>query len=192
MAHNNEFFFKGLTNEPNKPDPTKPDPDESTRPQYMSPLLHKKLVKDFSSLPTLRETLLSTASSMFGPGFVWLVMKSPEATQSFVTSGSNFGILTTYLAGSPYPGAHFRRQESDLNTVGVIGSKSRGDKGVPGYGGFSQASLYPVLCVNTWEHVWLPDYGMFGKEDYLRRWWDHINWTVVENRCNFLMRDPVR
>ena len=45
------------------------------------------------------------------------------------------------------------------------------------YGG---ADLDILLTVNTWEHVWLRDWGIGGKKAYLEEWWRAINWDVVE------------
>jgi Fe-Mn family superoxide dismutase len=173
MAHNNHFFFQGLA------------PVETVMPES----LKKELEDSFSSIETLRQEMVLTASSMFGPGFVWLV-KHPLRKK--------YSILTTYLAGSPYPGAHYRRQEVDMNTedksisaavrrtlrnepvntVGAHGSHSA--KKLPPGG----IELNPVLCINTWEHVYLPDYGVGafgsgGKRAFAERWWHRIDWAVV-------------
>ena len=43
-------------------------------------------------------------------------------------------------------------------------------------------SLDVLLCVNTWEHVWLHDHGIGGKRRFLEAWWDSIDWRVVESR----------
>ena len=45
--------------------------------------------------------------------------------------------------------------------------------------------LEPMLCVNTWQHVWLHDYGFGGKREYLERWWDSVDWDVVERNGQF-------
>ncbi|KAL8843519.1 MAG: hypothetical protein Q9170_000023 [Blastenia crenularia] len=82
-AHNNHFFFSTLID------------------------------SSFSSLPTLRSHFLSTADSMFGPGYVWLVKR----TQPTLNEQMQLSILATYNAGSPYPGAHFRLQPLDMNTA---------------------------------------------------------------------------
>lgn len=47
-------------------------------------------------------------------------------------------------------------------------------------GGYSS---YPILCVNTWEHAYLRDYGIGGKRAYLERWWDRVDWAVVERNA---------
>ncbi|KAI9732062.1 MAG: hypothetical protein M1818_007657 [Claussenomyces sp. TS43310] len=174
MAHNNHFFFQGLATE----ETTMPGP------------LRKALESDFGSLETLRREFVATGTSMFGPGFVWLVK----------ARDGRYSLLNTYLAGSPYPGAHWRRQARDMNTeidarspadyarqealnklpvvnsVGAHGPLSESGKLAPG-----GVSINPVLCVSTWQHVYMPDWGLLQKKQFLEAWWDRINWDVVAN-----------
>lgn len=169
MAFNNHFFFRGLNTNPNV---------ESR----MSSDLELQIKKDFSSLDTLRAEFLAIAEAMFGPGFVWLV-------QANDTSPGRLRILPTYLAGSPLSGAHYRRQSEDkttqnadsqqaVNNVGSFGSaalqKPQGPKKPLG-----GVDIVPLLCINTWEHVWLQDYGVKGKRKYLEAWWNSIDWDLV-------------
>jgi Fe-Mn family superoxide dismutase len=141
----------------------------------------------FSSLDTLRESFLTTAQAMFGPGFVWLVQVNEVSAGSVRNS---FRILPTYLAGSPVSGAHYRRQSLDLNTENPDSYTSKGLNPVGAFGSAAQTvkkdkkalggvDVIPLLCVNTWEHVWLHDYGIKGKRDYLERWWEAIHWNKV-------------
>jgi Fe-Mn family superoxide dismutase len=168
MAFNNHFFFSGINTQP---EPSRPSAE-----------LQVRLIEHFSSMETLREEFLTTAEAMFGPGFVWLVQTN--------TQKASFRILPTYLAGSPLSGAHYRRQPVDqntqhepTNTAGSFGPNSSAQKGKPKrpLGG---VDVTPLLCVNTWEHVWLQDYvpkhGFAGKRLYLEAWWDKINWSVAE------------
>jgi Fe-Mn family superoxide dismutase len=178
MAHNNHFFFSGLS------------PVETAMPEP----LQKELEDTFQSIETLRKEMIVTASSMFGPGFVWLV-KLPATRK--------FSLLTTYLAGSPYPGAHYRRQVVDMNTEDPSVSESlrrtlsaEPVNTVGAHGAYSEKKLppggidlIPTLCINTWEHVYLPDYGVGafeggGVRAYAERWWDRIDWNVVANHAN--------
>jgi Fe-Mn family superoxide dismutase len=130
---------------------------------------------------------------MFGPGFVWLVRTKGE---------QEYALLTTYIAGSPYPGAHWRRQNRDLNTepeikapadysrvealrnmpvantVGAHGPYSAAGRTPPG-----GVDVIPVLCVNTWQHVYLADWGVLQKKQYLEAWWEKIDWNVVANNA---------
>lgn len=140
---------------------------------------------------------------MFGPGFVWLVKQ---------TSSSSLRILATYIAGSPYPGAHYRAQPVDMATTntGVHGqmtpeeyARNRTTQSLAGavgnagsFGSLSKnarkmapggVELEPILCVNTWEHVWLRDWGVDGKRRYLEAWWEKINWNVVDANAGYLV-----
>jgi len=134
--------------------------------------------------------------SMFGPGFVWLV----KADQPGMFA--SFKVLPTYLAGSPYPGAHWRRQEVDLNTavgstpVGMEAARKHLENTAYGLGKQTfetkkrlehapgGTNVVPVLCVNVWEHVYMPDYGIAGKQAFVEKWWNHINWEMVNEEAN--------
>lgn len=171
MAHNNHFFFKTLSR-------------DGVRREIPSQL-KEKLTESFSSIDTLKREFVNTACAMFGPGFVWLVVDRP----------GNYSLVSTYLAGSPYPKAHFRRQNVDMNTedksipeavrnanrlqpvngVGAHGPQSGNKLQLPP----GAADITPVLCLNTWEHVYLRDYGVANKRLYVEKWWDVIDWEVV-------------
>jgi Fe-Mn family superoxide dismutase len=195
MIFNNHFFFSGLTN----------------KPSPMHPELQRELELCFGSIDNLRKEMTITALSMFGPGFVWLVRvfdkRLSKNTSEAEALRYDFRLLPTYLAGSPFAEAHWRRQGVDMNTSseeqwrqGPLpgqpmapyqtpttpgGAKGSGDGAeirdriAPG-----GAHLVPLLCINTWEHVWLTDYGFGdgiskGKVEYVKRWWHVINWERV-------------
>lgn len=42
-------------------------------------------------------------------------------------------------------------------------------------------TLHPLLCLSTHPHCYLEDYGVWGREEYVRNWWNHINWPQVES-----------
>lgn len=78
------------------------------------------------------------------------------------------------------------------NTAGAHGALSQSQNLPPG-----GAAYRPVLCVNTWEHVYLMDYGaawisrlgadgqeevVEGKRQYIENWWNAIDWNVVQSR----------
>ncbi|KXX77481.1 Superoxide dismutase [Fe] [Madurella mycetomatis] len=186
MAHNNQFFFQHLT----------------PKPVEMPALLRGHLEQSFGSIETLRNEMIYTADAMFGPGFVWLV----KVSTPFMPV--SFKVLTTYLAGSPYPAAHWRRQDVDMNTksgswneAAIETGKKYLDNSAFGAGKRSPEAtkrlsfapggtdLVPVLCLNTWEHVWLWDYGFGvgqsgGKLAYAQAWWKSIDWDKVCKEAN--------
>ena len=113
MAHNQQFFFETLVISPSSLElqgrgRLKSIIAQSPSPRPMPDVISSYIKKSFSSVSSFRETFLATANAMFGPGFVWLV---------YLRDTSRFAILNTYIAGSPYPGAHFRRQGVDMNTA---------------------------------------------------------------------------
>lgn len=174
MAHNNHHFFNTIT------------PGDVP----MSDSFKNELEASFGSIETLREEFIVTANAMFGPGFVWLVRGrgSPE---------KKYSLLCTYLAGSPYPGAHFRKQTTDLNTedktvaeaiqrkfrepvtntVGAHGAHA-GRQLAPG-----GVDVNPILCLNTWQHAYISDYGVTQKRLYAENWWKAVDWLVVEGNA---------
>lgn len=173
MAFNNHFFFDSLALLP--------------QPLKSFESFHKDLVKSFGSIDALRDTMLGNARAMFGPGFVWLVWTPVPSTQGTQGTHDNpnygFRLLNTYLAGTPFPEADFRRQGQDMstNSAGSFGATSavgRAEaKFPPGTG-----PVHPVLCVNTWEHVYLTDYKVGEKQKYLEDWWEAIDWEAVHAR----------
>ena len=182
MAHNNHFFFQALSTSPLTLDKL--------------PNLKRSLEKTFGSIETLRITMLDTAASMFGPGFVWLVWARDTAPGS--ARRGDWRILSTYLAGTPYPEAGYRQQGLDMNTnnASTLGAYQDGHAAnkVGSFGrhsepGHKQAiippggtSVMPVLCVNTWEHVYIYDYGLQDKRRYLVDWWQAVDWDTVYYR----------
>lgn len=40
-------------------------------------------------------------------------------------------------------------------------------------------NLIPLLCISVHEHAWITDYGVWGKEEYLKRFWGAVNWEKV-------------
>ncbi|KAM3414468.1 hypothetical protein BST61_g9632 [Cercospora zeina] len=194
MAYNNHYFFCSLSTLP--------------LPLHKAPQLSESLVKTFGSIETLRETMIETAASMFGPGFVWLVW-ARNIDSSSVSRGSTFAarngswrILTTYNAGTPFPEAGYRQQGLDManNTLDSYQAHLQEQATIPGntagaFGPHSLAgkeeakmppggtSVVPILCVNTWEHVWLYDFGVPGKRQYLHDWWNAVDWGIVQERA---------
>lgn len=145
-----------------------------------------KLVADMiesgSSPESLKQDFLAAASAQFGGGFVWLVSENQSGL---------LRILCTYSAGTPYSEAFARQQPVDTNnepprkSAGWLADSFANRPGPVGVAPGGR-QVTPLLCVNTWEHAWLFDYGFGGaagggKDEYLERWWDRVDWNLVEN-----------
>ncbi|KAF7845745.1 hypothetical protein BT93_L0839 [Corymbia citriodora subsp. variegata] len=182
MAHFNHFFFQSLARE------------KTVVPQSLSRAIEENFA---DGLEGLREEMLECGAAIFGNGFVWL-MKEPR--RGNVPGGLR--ILCTYNAGSPYSEAYKMRQDRDMatyanasmssisearrlqpqNNVGVGGQYSAANRS--GVMPLNALQGQPLLCLNVWQHVWVPDYGVMGKNIYLSNWWDRIDWEQVSERYN--------
>jgi Fe-Mn family superoxide dismutase len=136
------------------------------------------MVDSGSSPESIKLDFLAAASAQFGGGFVWLVSQRKDGL---------LRILNTYNAGTPYSEAFARQQPVDMNTEpakkagGWYNPDSFSNQGVSANTAPGGNPITPLLCVNTWEHAWLYDYGFDGKDEYLERWWDRVDWNLVEN-----------
>lgn len=225
MALNTDFFFKQLL--------PATSPEAASASREIPATLRAAIEDNFSSVETLRLEFAAIAAGMFGPGFIWLV-KANNLHQSG-RGGDNLRLLTTYHAGSPFPGAHYRRQAVDMNNVGAemaIGSADLAAKWLSDQGKAAShgappppppppavgaagavagaaadaaaaaalgqqvdkrppggADIIPLLCLSTWEHVWLRDYGVGadgygGKAGFVDAWWKAIDWEAVDALAN--------
>lgn len=186
MAWNHNFFFEQLARLESAV-PGRPPEEVGFAPVTMPSQLQKSLEDQFGTIETLRREMTITADVMFGPGFVWLI-KQPRTAE--------YRVLPTYLAGTPYLTAHWRRQGVDLNTHAGAASpdsaatgreyldRAQAAVGATAAGQFDtppgSGELIPLLCLSTWQHVWLRDWGIAGKLDFAEAWWDCVDWRKVE------------
>lgn len=167
MAHFNHFFFDSLAKEKVEV------PDQ----------LARMIDEGFSSLDNLRQEMLENGAAIFGNGFVWLLKEGGTPPGKMPP----LRILCTYNAGSPYSEAYRMRQSRDMATgyAGAVGPYSRS-----GQQQFAPNALkgVPILCLNVWQHMYVPDYGVLGKNTYLAAWWERIDWNKVAER--YSRQDP--
>lgn len=181
MAHFNHFWWESLA-------PEKTEPHDTLR---------KDIEERFGSLKDLRNEMLEHGDAMFGNGFVWLIKEHGVLGMHHTP----LKILCTYNAGSPYSEAWRMRQapkeqlkwqdpetirrarmQEVQNTAGSSGQYSQQAR--MGYASPVQLNGTPLLCLNVWQHMWIPDYGILGKRSYLAAWWERIDWDRVFDRYN--------
>jgi superoxide dismutase len=124
----------------------------------------------WSSPEALKTEFLTTAKKMFGNGWVWLVLDQTKYLR----------IVCTYNAGTPY-GAAYRRQETDMNTTPDLSIRET-TNAVRNSSAAGANWAVPLLNINVWEHAWVEDFGVNGKEQYLEAVWNAIDWSVVSAR----------
>lgn len=124
----------------------------------------------FGTLSALRNLIFQTALSIHGSGWVWLV----------VGPNSDLKVLATYNAGTPFNIK--ARQPQDPNTNWNLDNTRPSQQ----TGGLRpnrkhEYLVLPLLGLNVWEHAYIVDYGVNGKQQYLKNWWSAINWQRVND-----------
>ncbi|KAF9649327.1 manganese and iron superoxide dismutase [Thelephora ganbajun] len=94
----------------------------------------------------------------------------PTATRGFHTSAhaeSIYGGKAVGLYGRDVDGEAFEGEvpTADFEKIGT--------------------NLYPLFCLSVHEHAWLTaGYGIWGKEEYLKRFWTVLDWKKVSDAFN--------
>lgn len=194
LALNHSFFLSGLIPGITQAHPEFPQPSPDSDARFFGKTLATAIADQYGSLPQLKLAFSSAAMGMFSGGYVWLVKDEH----------GRLGIVPTYGTGTVLVQQRQQRGPSDLVAAVQDGS---GEGAAPPEGaqadsrpGLAQGTptsrfdslahgsaagaigknLYPLLCVSVFEHAWLGDYGLWGKERYLQRFWDAVNWTRAE------------
>ncbi|KAF4550283.1 Iron/manganese superoxide dismutase-like protein [Elsinoe fawcettii] len=188
QAHNNHFFFKGISHAPRSADEF--------------PSLKEALERDFGSMKNLRDQMVFTAAGMFGSGYVWLVW----VRNQLGTGSGQWRVLATYNAGTPYAfhqqtedgalgrgrlqgkdmanmspeaAAALQRPRQGL-TAGAFGAHSATGRAEARRRLGAPQEIFPVLCVSVWQHAYLRDHGVGGKKAFLDAWWRFVDWEEVD------------
>lgn len=181
QALNNSFFLSTLA------------PQKLLRESTPLPKMSTAISKSFSSYPEMCLAFSSAAFGMAGSGWVWLVTDQHR----------NLGVVPTFGSGTVIvqkrmqQGKNFSLPSINDQTGGPASpdtpQQGRGSPNRPGRPSDSLFSgigitdqvgkeIYPLLNVSVHEHAWLNDYGVMGKEEYLTRFWNCVNWDKVEER----------
>lgn len=181
QALNNSFFLSTLAPQDRLHNPT-PLPKVATA-----------ISKSFGSFPEMCLAFSSAAYGMVGSGWVWLVTDQHRNLGVVPTFGSGTVIVQNRLQ----QGKHFLLPSiNDQSTGSPDGAKNAStslplerpsrpaDALFSGLGISDKVGkeLYPLLNISVHEHAWLNDYGIMGKEEYLTRFWNCVNWDKVEER----------
>lgn len=51
---------------------------------------------------------------------------------------------------------------------------------ITGAGSQVGKSLHPLTCISVHPHCYLEDYGVWGREEYVRNWWGAVDWKKAE------------
>jgi len=185
QALNNSFFLDNLipTTEPSM--------------HRMKLPLQRHLTEHFGSIHQFISYMSAAAMGMMGSGWVWLVIDSQNRLATIATYGAGTMLVRErqqvhpWGAGEPplLGGAGKSEVQGESPTVA---QKEKADVGVfereitmstnnfEWYG----VNLNPIMCISVHEHAWLHDYGVWGKETYLKRFWAVCDWVKISENHN--------
>lgn len=150
---------------------------------------HAALMQSFGSLVELKTLLLESAYAINGDGFTWLVAvvktKNSAAAAAAEPTYESLAVLNTYNAGIPENKdrscqlIRFATENEPRQMVkNIHQSIADAQKNESNF----SAEYIPLLCIDASPKVWLHDYGVFGKRQYLEQAWRSIDWDVVLQR----------
>lgn len=204
MALNNSFFLSNLKP---KPLPAGVTLWEDVQPPKPPVRLLQAIEENFDSLSAFKLAFSSAAYGMSGSGYVWLVIDR-EGTMGIVPTYGAGTILvqnriqrdgardewlrpsivdqpnlpppTSQQSSSSYSNSRRFQPFSArvMSTSARVEKKAASRVNLEGVEGRGE-ELYPLLCISVHERDWLPDYGMWGKEEYLMRWYECVDWNRV-------------
>ncbi|AET37556.1 mitochondrial 37S ribosomal protein mS43 Ecym_1321 [Eremothecium cymbalariae DBVPG len=153
--------------------------------------LHQALLESFGSIVEFRSLLLNSNLAISGDGYTWLVAKKSNAKDALMeTEFDKLFILNTYNAGSPFTvdrTHHFQRaaqqNSSELHHLPEEATNKNTTTTVTDAAVYKKSTVYiPLLAIDASPKTWLHDYGVFGKQEYLDKIWESIEWGIVESR----------
>lgn len=196
LALNNSFFLSGLLPKDKQPNKEYPQPSTHTGviPTFYGKTLATAIADQYGSLPQFKLAFAAAGMGSVSNGYLWLVKDEH----------GRLGIVPTYGAGTIL--VHQRQQTGPRDlAAGVQDGRTSPDAAAETaqkdeaptpapraqnrFESLAQSSasgaignnVYPLFCASLFEHAWLGDYGFWGKERYLQRFWDAVNWTRAEH-----------
>ena len=201
-ALNNSFFFANL----------KQEPSESSEPTGS---LARHIEEQFGSIQEFKSHFGATANALTGGGYVWLVSDSNRRIGIVTTYGSGTilirsrqqrGLWNTFSMIDNEPSSQQsnklnNNQQSPLSspthsskpttpntsnplgTVREYSSLNFDSRNVAETGDV----LTPLLCLSVFERCYLTDFGVWGREEYIKNFWKVVDWSKVEEAFDKLI-----
>lgn len=170
---------------------------EGEQPTLPGPELLAQIERDYESLPAFKSQFSAAALGMVQSGWLWLVRDQAGRLGIVPTLGHSTLLVSkqhkrglhnfeaTLLDTRPTPE---EEAEAALNSPATTyGDAGAGTQNYVPFARLASArdktkvgqELTPLFCLSLHEHSWLPDYGIWGKEDYLVNFWHSLNWAEV-------------
>ncbi|CAG8472527.1 26437_t:CDS:2 [Racocetra persica] len=176
QAWNNDFFLQGLT------------PKGVTLPE---PFLHERIKQTFGSINDFKTHI-----------WHWDYLVPDGHGKLVETEFKQLRVVNTYNAGTTLDTTRLQEKDPNNHPTSFLSSPflTTSSQFAPNAGSSKpvpppsialnlvdppphKSKFTPLLCLNVWEHAYLKDFGIHGKETYIDRFWECVDWTVVHNRA---------
>lgn len=159
-------------------------------PRGLEPSLEKQ--SNVSSPTALNPSVTHPAASLFDSSSSTSPLStSPSHSSSpstpptpFDRFGQTRAFANRSMTLSPNPSRLFIdgqvNRSNDLDINAAVGFVPDSKAPIHQFG----AHLTPLFCVSIHEHAWMIDYGVWGKEEYMARFWDVLDWRKVSEIHN--------
>lgn len=122
--------------------------------------LHEYYFEQFEPTPSTDDNMLKTAiATAYGSVDIW--------REEVMTAASARGIGWVLFVRDSLNGRLIIEWVSD-HDVGIL------------------AGANVIMALDVWEHAYLLDYLPSGRKDYIKAFFDNLNWAVLENRFGLL------
>ncbi|PRT53466.1 37S ribosomal protein S26, mitochondrial [Wickerhamiella sorbophila] len=158
QAHNNHLFFESLTSH------------ETAAKASPSPALLRRIEERFGSVENLKQAFKEATATVHGNGWIFLI-EQPD---------KKLDIVSSHNAGTPY---HFGRQQS-LDLAGPVSEDDLAhlQKLQHKINAKEKNFNIALLALNLWQHAYILDFGIAGREDYIEAWWRALDWNKINAR----------
>ncbi|CAG8450546.1 11120_t:CDS:2, partial [Ambispora leptoticha] len=152
--------------------------NKQTRIKYK---IFSNLINEFGSLEAFKDE--SNAMAIFGCGWTWLVQ----------TEFQMLRIVNSYNAGTALDTTRTQSVEPNFDSLSapVISYVKEKEKSLQAPSAAPSAPppnhlrFTPLLVLSVWEHAYLTDYGVNGRDKYIDQFWECVNWEKVDQRATF-------
>lgn len=166
-THNNHLFIENIL----------PTPDIINSQLKPSRLFESKIKDSFGeniSWDIIKDRMIKIAEKdVIGQGWLFLIENENKKLH----------ILTCQNNGTPY---YFPLNQSmDLNNIlknDHIDTLQQLELLMKNPKNKIRDWTLPLICISLWDHSYIHDYGVDGREKYLKNVLDNLNWSVINNR----------
>lgn len=127
------------------------------------------------------------AADVWNHNFFFAALKNAETNPSPVPSRSFAEVIETHFSSFEYFQTLFEYNARALfgsgwtwlvSMDGNLEILNTSNSGTPAAVG---RDVKPLLCLDMWEHSFMPDYG-HNKQAYVKNFFANVDWSIVENR----------